>query len=151
MKTLVVYDSVFGNTEKVAQAIAENLETTAVRVDAVTADLLNDVTYLIIGSPTRGFRPMSSIMSFMKGLNKKEVRIEKIAVFDTRLDIKKINNKFLTFMVKLFGYANDTMIKVLKKRGFEHIIDTFFYVTDTEGPLLEHVFEDVKIWTNTIS
>ena len=57
MKTLVIYDSIFGNTEKVAQAIATALDTTAQPVGQVTSVVLTDLDLLVIGSPSRSFRP----------------------------------------------------------------------------------------------
>jgi flavodoxin len=64
MKALIVYDSVFGNTAKVAQAMAEALQTSAVPVSRVTADMLRGVDLLIVGSPTRSFRPTPAISKF---------------------------------------------------------------------------------------
>ncbi|MBU1879976.1 MAG: nitric oxide synthase, partial [Chloroflexi bacterium] len=61
MKALVVYDSFFGNTEKIAQAIGAALEpqmdVEVRRVGDVRPDQLTGLTLLIGGSPTRGFRP----------------------------------------------------------------------------------------------
>lgn len=58
-KALVIYDSVYGNREKVAHAIAGALasEATVVarRVGEVAPDAVGPVDLLIIGSPTQGF------------------------------------------------------------------------------------------------
>lgn len=59
----------------------------------------------------------------------------RVAVFDTRIDIEKVNSKCPTFMVKHFGYATDTMLKQLKKRGYQDIKEAYFYVDESEGPL----------------
>ena len=57
MKTLVIYDSVFGNTEKIAQAIAAVLGIQAIPVSQADGGQLRELDLLVIGSPTRGFRP----------------------------------------------------------------------------------------------
>jgi flavodoxin len=70
MKTLVVYDSVYDNTEKIAKsigcAIAGDVKTIHVR----EADffLLESVDLLIIGSPTQGGRATLAIQNFLDGI-----------------------------------------------------------------------------------
>jgi flavodoxin len=65
MKALVVHDSVFGNTEQVAQAVAESIgnqeDVEILRVADVNPKRLAGVKLLIVGSPTRGFRPTEGI------------------------------------------------------------------------------------------
>jgi flavodoxin len=69
MKTLIVYDSVFGNTQKIAQAIAGALDCLDV-LQVVNANLnqLSGLDLLIVGSPTRGFRPTPAITAFLKSI-----------------------------------------------------------------------------------
>ena len=59
MKALIIYDSFFGNTERVAQAIATALsdraDVTARRVGDVRPEHLTGLDLLIVGSPTRVF------------------------------------------------------------------------------------------------
>jgi len=55
-KALVVYDSVYGNTEKVARALAKGSEdggvdVDCVRVDGVKFDELSGYDLLVVGSP----------------------------------------------------------------------------------------------------
>ena len=61
MHVLIVYDSVFGNTERVARAIAEGLGgqmgVRSERVGNVRDVMLDGLDLLIAGSPTRAFRP----------------------------------------------------------------------------------------------
>jgi hypothetical protein len=55
----VVYESLFGNTQRIAEAIAEGLRAAdpdvrvaVVRVADATADMIRDVRLLIVGAPT---------------------------------------------------------------------------------------------------
>ena len=58
MRALVVYESMFGNTQAVARAVAEGLEprleTEVVEVGAAPAAVGEDVSVLVIGAPTHG-------------------------------------------------------------------------------------------------
>jgi len=65
MKALVVYDSFFGNTEKIAQTIGNALGAPAdvevLRVGNVKPEQLTGLGLLVVGSPTRAFRPTPAI------------------------------------------------------------------------------------------
>jgi flavodoxin I len=52
MKSLIIYDSIYGNTEKIAKAIGDGLtgEVKVVRVSEVDTSELNTFDLLIIGS-----------------------------------------------------------------------------------------------------
>ena len=56
MKALVVYESMFGNTRRVAQEIAAGLGTrfavSVVPVSEATPDLVEDVDLIVVGGPT---------------------------------------------------------------------------------------------------
>jgi hypothetical protein len=59
MKSLVVYESFYGNTEAVARAIADGLarhgDARAVTVGSVDAAALDDVDLLVVGAPTHAW------------------------------------------------------------------------------------------------
>jgi len=58
MRALVVYESMFGNTQAVARAVAEGmspkLETEVVEVGTAPAAIGEDVSVLVVGAPTHG-------------------------------------------------------------------------------------------------
>jgi len=151
MKALVVYDSVFGNTEKVAQAIGEAFGSQAeVRVLGVGSARLEDLTgldALVVGSPTRAFSPTPAIKTWLKSLPRSGLTGVKVAAFDTRMDVKEVNSAILSFMVKLFGYAAKPIgDRLVKKGGDLSVPPEGFIVTGTEGPLKEGELERAADW-----
>ena len=72
MKAMVVYDSVFGNTEKVAQAMGAALEAQAevsvLKVGDVPPEFWTGLDALIVGSPTRAFSPTPAVKAWLRGL-----------------------------------------------------------------------------------
>ena len=149
---LVIYDSVFGNTEKVAQAIGEALGNAAVKkVTDVDQTDLENLKILFVGSPTRAFSPTPAIMSFLKGMDKNTLLGVKAAVFDTRISMDQTDSKFLKFMIKLFGYADKKIEKALTKTGANLALESNgFGVTGTEGPLSEGELERAQTWAKRI-
>ena len=155
MKALVIYDSFFGNTEKVAQAIAKGLgsehELAVMRVGAVGPEHLSGLGLLITGSPTRAFHATPAMMKLINGLPKNSLKGVTVAAFDTRIVLEDINSRFLNVMVKLFGYAAQPMLnKLLAKGGRKALPAEGFFVTGTEGPLKEGELERAEAWAKDI-
>ena len=78
MQTVVVYDSVYGNTEQIAVAVTQAIGRAAgagakervatFRVNDVRPAHLQGVKLLIVGSPTHRFRPTESIARFLASI-----------------------------------------------------------------------------------
>ena len=66
MNILVVYDSMYGNTEKIAQAIGTATEATVLHVNQVKEEHLAGLDILIVGSPTQAFQPLKPLKTFLK-------------------------------------------------------------------------------------
>jgi len=149
---LVIYDSVFGNTEKVANAIGEALGDAPVKqVTKVTQDDLQDLKILFVGSPTRAFRPTPETTKFLKDLGQNALSGVKAAAFDTRIPKDKTDSGFLRFMINLFGYADKKIEKGLKNAGATLALDSAgFGVSGTEGPLYEGELDRAKSWAKDI-
>jgi len=145
---LVIYDSIFGNTAKIAKAIGEALGDADVKkVTEVTPPDLDDLKVLFVGSPTRGFNPTPDIKNFLKGLNKGALNGIKAAAFDTRIPYENADPAFLRLMIRWFGYADEKMIKQLSRAGADLAIDSEgFGVKDSEGPLIDGEIERAKAW-----
>jgi flavodoxin len=152
MKTLVLYDSVFGNTEKIAQAIGAALgEVPVCRVSEVTPGQLEGLALLVAGSPTRAFRPTPATSDFLKRLPAGALQGVSVAAFDTRIAIEDVNNAFLTIMARIFGFAAAPIANLLKKKGGELLAPPEgFYVKATEGPLKDGELERAAEWAREI-
>jgi flavorubredoxin len=91
VKALVVYDSVFGNTEKVAKALAAGLESGGVHVDVVKVDVVNfdelsGVDLLCVGSPVHAWNASKPVNEFLERLKSAEgLTGKKAFAFDTKM------------------------------------------------------------------
>lgn len=142
MNTLVVYDSLHGNTERIAQTIADTLrafgQAQAIRVDAAQTIDFQGVDLLIPGSPTHGFRPTPAMVSFLGSIPSQSLSRMAIACFDTR------------FRGRLWSSsAAPRMVKQLRAMGVESLVppESFFVkAMKEEGPLLVGEVERAASW-----
>ncbi len=146
MNALVVYDSQYGNTEKIAQAIAEALRASgqarSARVNTVDKDALKGVDALFVGSPTQAWRPTAAMRSWLQAADSDQLRALTLACFDTRF--KK--SHWLT------GSAASTMAKSLRTRGAAPVVPPeSFFVAGTEGPLLSGEIERAGAWARAVA
>jgi flavodoxin I len=153
MKTLVVYESFFGNTEKVAQAVGKALGSggQVLKFSDFTLDALKGVELLVVGSPTRAFQPTPGIKSILKTLPAGSLNGMRAAAFDTRMDVKKVNNGILTFFAGIFGYAAEPIAKALVKKGAALAQPAEgFIVEGSEGPMPAGELERAAEWAKKL-
>jgi flavodoxin len=155
MKVLIVYDSYFGNTEQIAQAIGDALRPQAdvdvLRVGDVKLEQLSDLDVLIVGSPTRAFSATPPIKQFLGGIPGGGLDGVKVAAFDTRIDVEKTGPRFLAMLVRVFGYAAEPIAKRLERKGGEPgAAPAGFIVNDSEGPLREGELERAAEWAKQV-
>lgn len=148
IRALVVYESMYGNTEKIAVAIRDGLagavDTDLVRVDRCPPSLPTDVRLLVVGGPTHAFSmsrastradassqgdlvmpAQTGIREWIGGLGTGDPRAA-VATFDTRV----------TKVRRLPGSAAKAAAKALRRQGFRTITDpASFYVDDSTGPV----------------
>jgi flavodoxin len=78
MNALIVYDSVFGNTEKVARAIGEALgangQVDTLPVSQVTVDKMHGLHLLIVGSPHAQLSPHPGSLAILEGPSEQSSR-----------------------------------------------------------------------------
>lgn len=151
MKALIIYDSYFGNTEKIAQSLALAFNNTAnfeiQRINSISPSQLKQYQLIILGSPTRGFKPSEGSIKFINGINDHDLEGIKIATFDTRIWLETIKSRFARKMVDVGGYAAKQLAKRLEKKGATSIVEPEgFFVMDTEGPLKEGELERAELW-----
>jgi flavodoxin len=156
MKILVLYDSLYGNTYQIAQAIASQLgsqEEVALLCPAeLDSSQLSGLRLLVVGSPTQRFRATPALSSWLKAIPKNSLHGVKVTAFDTRLTEKQINaTPVLPFFVRIYGYAARPIAELLKKKGGELILPPEgFYVEGMEGPLLPGELERAGEWAQQI-
>jgi flavodoxin len=154
MKTLIIYDSFFGCTEKIAQAIGNSIgkqEATVVRVSQLKTEQLAVTELLIVGSPTRAFRPTKAITKFLKNIPVQGLKDVKVAAFDTRVSVTDLNSRIFNFFVKFFGYAAEPIAAKLVKKGGNLIVPPEpFYVKTSENTLKDGEQERAADWGKVI-
>ncbi|MEO5807832.1 flavodoxin domain-containing protein [Devosia sp.] len=154
MNVTILFDSIFGNTAKVAHAVADalgrdNQVRLATMQDAGETDL-SSTDLLIIGSPTRGFRPTPQIQEYLAGLDGFPNGMV-AAVFDTRLDLETVQPEPLRWVIDVGGYANHHMAAALRGHGIElRGAPGAFLVTGNEGPLKAGEIERAREWARTL-
>ena len=144
MKTLIVYDSVYGNTEKIARAIGGAIAgaTKVLRAGEVDSSELEKLDLLIVGSPTHAGRPTKSIQDFLTKTPAPVVQGTRVAAFDTR---------FSSRLARIFGYAAGRISGSLKRKGGVLMASPEgFFVEGTEGPLKEGEDERAAGWAKKI-
>jgi flavodoxin len=131
MKTLVVYDSVYGNTEIVARAIGDAIpgEVEVLRVGQVNAGDLKTVDLLVIGSPTHGAMPTEAAQAMLGRIGPPAREGARAATFDTRLTWR--------FLERWGGFAAPKMADTLVEKGWTLAVEPggFFVKGLRKGPL----------------
>ena len=143
MNALIVYDSTYGNTEEIAQAIGEAISGQVVRVGDASHTELSEFDLLIVGSPTHGgwFTPeikdLLASSPDLEGVN--------VAAFDTRT--ATIWNRILPF-----GYAAPRIAQSMTKKGGNLVAPPQgFIVLGVKGPLKGGELERAAAWAKEIT
>jgi flavodoxin len=145
MNALVVYESQFGNTEKVAMAVAGALrafgQAQAVPVGPEHRIELKGVDMLVVGGPTQNRGATAGIQSFLAAIPPELLRNLRVACFDTRLRQPGW----------LVGSAAGAMAKDLQKIGVSPLVPAeSFLVSGQKGPLVSGELERAAAWAQTI-
>lgn len=157
MKVLVVFETMFGNTKQIAEAVAAGLSATT---DVTTVDVTSapvavpaDVEALVLGGPTHVFtmsRRSTREQAVRRGAPASDAPrgirewLESLpdgprpfffAAFDTRTD-----------MVLVPGAASRSATRMARKRGYHVLEPESFYVQGYEGPLVDGEVERARRW-----
>lgn len=162
MLVSIVFESMFGNTEAVAQAVARGVrdhgaEVTIVRTGATGDHALLGCDLLVLAAPThalslsrpasradavaRGADPASAttgVREWMAGLSTRRVHTAApvVAVFDTRARIAR----------HWPGSAARSTARTMRAHGFTVVERASFFVEDVKGPLLSGELERAEAW-----
>jgi flavodoxin I len=147
MRVLIIYDSVYGNTEKIARAVAGAIapfgEIKVLRAGEANPSELGYIDLLIVGSPTQGGKPTPAIQEFLSKIPANALKNISVASFDTRIKM---------FVAKLFGYAAGRIADSLKSKGGNLAAPPEgFIVKGNEGPLKEGELERAADWGKRIA
>lgn len=152
MKALIVYDSAYGNTGKIAKAIGSAIpcETKIVRAGETGISALGKFDILIVGSPTHAGRPTNATKDFLEKIPPNALKNTKAASFDTRASIKG-QGAFIRALINFFGYAAPHIAKGLQKKGANLIASPEgFVVKGKEGPLENGELERAAGWAGKL-
>ena len=151
MKGLVVYDTHYGNTKKVAEAIVEQI-----RADGHEAELRSvrekyespaQGDFLFVGSPNRMSKVSGKTKRFVKKLDRETWKGKPIAVFVTvgPMPPEPMTEKQKADVQKWILNAGPKLRDFAKARGLNVVDKTFnAAVTANEGPLAEGAIAQVK-------
>jgi flavodoxin len=155
MRGFVVYESLFGNTAQIAQAVADGLEKhlDVERHSVAEGQLPEETDLLVLGGPTHAFS-MSRATTRQDAVNQGANADPTIglrewletlpagndtmfATFDTRVEMVR----------RLPGSAAKAAAKLARKRGYQPLTrPESFYVQDTPGPLLDGEVQRAEVW-----
>jgi hypothetical protein len=160
MAAFLVFESMFGNTRQIADAVteglSEHLPVEQVEVGAAPAAISGDVELLVVGGPTHAFglsRPgtrRSAAEQAEDGLVSRGIGLREwlgrlsqggasdvaVACFDTRVN-----------RPRLPGSAAAAAEKQLRRRGFRVLARSqSFFVGGTSGPLVPGERERARRW-----
>ena len=141
MNTLIIYDSQFGNTERIAKAIANTLsefgQARAIPVNQMQPTELREADLLILGCPTQAWRPTPAMQSFLENISPEPMRNQMLACFDTRFR----KPRWMT------GSAAEGIARKLRKMRVEPVVPPeSFFVNGTQGPLESGEGERAAKW-----
>ncbi len=141
-KAMVIYHTKFGNTERIAKALARGMEKQGVKVDCVEADEVDvdrlvEYDFLAIGGPTHNLGVSKPMKTFLEKLKSVNIEGKKAFAFDTKLKSRWA------------GSAGKGIEKTLKKLGMSIVKPhSSAIVTGNEGPLeegMEEAFEQLGV------
>lgn len=165
MRAVVVYESMYGNTHLVADAIAEGLrdagdDVEVVPVEKASAAVLRNADMIVVGGPTHAhaMSRASTRHAAVEAAQKPESTLEidpdaegpglrdwfdeqptlpvRAAAFDTRIDAPP----FFT------GRASKGIAKRLRKHGCTLVAEPMSFLVSKDSHLLEHEADHARAW-----
>jgi len=153
MKGIVVYDTSYGNTRKIAETIADTLKESGIEVDLFDVKNVKklsgkDYDFFVLGSPTK-FGTMSFTIKFFLGKVKSEEWLNKpFAAFDTEnpenVEKSRIENKEWS--------AAEKIAEKLREKKMNQLLPVLkTLVLGQKGPLVEGEVDRTKDYARQLA
>ena len=164
MRAIVVYESMYGNTHQIAEAVAEGLTTAAatevVSVHDASRDRIDTADLIVVGGPTHthGMSHDSTRQAAIEAAEEPDADLDldpdaagdgirewlealgplsgQAAAFDTRRDLAPI----------LTGRASKGIAKQLRRHGLGLVAEPESFLVDKETDLEPHEIERARAW-----
>ena len=145
MNTLIIYDSIFGNTEQIARAMADKLKDHGLVVVVPASEAgsfkLIEADLVLIGGPTQRHTVSPAIRAFLESMPHRALRGLGAAAFDTRYHMSSWAS----------GSAASRIASKLKRAGAALILPPeSFFVAEKEGPLEAGELERAARWAEEV-
>jgi menaquinone-dependent protoporphyrinogen IX oxidase len=155
MKGIVIYDTSYGNTQKIAETITATLNESGIETDIFDIKNLKklsgkDYNFLALGSPTR-YGTMSFAMKFFLGKIKSEEWMNKpFIAFDTEnpenVEKSQAENKNWSAAEKIAQKLGEKNMKQLLP-----VLKSLVQSSGLKGPLVEGEIERAKNYAKEIA
>jgi flavorubredoxin len=128
---LVVYDTKFGNTEKIAKSLQLGLkeagiETTCVNAEQATLQSLKETDLIVVGGPTQTFSASKSIKGFFEKLKSVDLQGKFAFAFDTKYEkmfsgsaAKYIESELKRLGLQIISPRESAIVRGVTGRPFE--------------------------------
>lgn len=155
MKAIILFESYFGNTQQIAEAIGKSLskkhDVQVFNIAEVSLKDVQDADLIIVGSATRAFSPCEATKLFLKNIPANGLKGINVVSFDTRILLTVIHSKISRCLIDSGGYAAKRISKKLEKKGGNSIFPPEgFFVLGDKGPLAEGELERARKWAEQI-
>jgi len=148
MKGIVVYDSSYGNTKKIAETIAETLKEDGIGVDTFYVKDVKKLDaksydFFVLGSPTKWGTMSFAVRGFLNKVKSKEWMNKPFASFDTE-NPENIERKE--------GSAAEKIAEKLKQKQMNQVAPVLkAVVLGWKGPLQEGEIERTKEYARELA
>lgn len=151
MKGLVIYDSWFGNTKRVARQVSDTLDIKAASVDLAALSDLKNLELLIVGSPVHGGRATPVIEEFLDKIPAESLKNIKVSAFDTRFEPRD-HALGVRIIMNITHFAAEKIAKELVEKGGDLIVKPEgFIVNNKRGPLKSGEIDRAIEWARKIA
>ena len=129
MRACVIYDTRYGNTEKIARSFEmglqqSGLQTVCVNVRDIAIDSLNQYDLICVGAPTEAFSASKPMKEFLGKLKSVDLSRKHGFAFDTKLDwrlsgsaAKFIEKELNNLGLEVIAPHESAIVVTLKERG----------------------------------